>query len=203
MAIFEQHVHDNKTDEWATPKGFIRPLAEAVGGFDLDPCSGAEDKPHAENVYTVEDDGLAQEWFGAVWVNPPFSDKAKWIQKAIEETNRGNADLVVVLLPVDTSTEWFHDLVSNAVVHAFIGPGRQDFDRRSKEPAGGNPSFAIMLAVFGEHAPKELLGYLSRKGIVFYNRSLWKEQNQAVLFAQNGAETDGIEDTDSDREGSP
>jgi phage N-6-adenine-methyltransferase len=187
--MLKQHVHDDKTDEWATPKSFVRPLADAVGGFDLDPASGAEAEPHAAKVYTEEDDGLSQPWHGAVFLNPPFSEKADWIQKAIAEVNEGRADLVVTVLPCDTSTTWFHDMVSEAPIHCFIGPGRQEFDRRGDEPGGTAPSFAVLVAVFGEEMPKELLGVLSTRGIVYYNRSLYRETNQMTF--RNGSQAGG------------
>ena len=179
MAKFEHHIHEDKTDEWATPNSFVRPLSDAVGGFDLDPASGAEPEPHADTTYTKEDDGLEQEWFGNVFLNPPFSNKERWLEKTLQETNSGNADLVVTVLPVDTSTRWFHNYVTDAICHSFIGPGRQDFDRRGKATGSGNPSFAVMVVVFGDRVPKELLGCLNRKGVVFYNRSLYKESHQA------------------------
>lgn len=187
MVVFEDRVFEDSTDEWATPKSLVRPLSEAVGGFDLDPASGAEEEPHAETVYTQEDDGLTQEWFGTVFLNPPFSEKVQWIEKAMAEVNAGNAELVVTVLPVDTSTEWFHELVAQAPVVCFVGPGRQEFDRRSEFPRGERPNFAIQLVVFGDEIPKQLLGVLSMRGIVYYNRALYTESTQ-VTFATGGQE---------------
>lgn len=58
--------------EWGTPEYVVSPLSDALDGFDLDPASGAEPVPYADERYTVEDDGLAQDWFGDVWLNPPY-----------------------------------------------------------------------------------------------------------------------------------
>ena len=70
-----QQVHwSDESDEWATPPSLLRPLDEAVGGFDLDPCSGAEERSIAPETYTESDDGLSKLWHGRVWVNPPYSD---------------------------------------------------------------------------------------------------------------------------------
>lgn len=183
MAVFEEHILKNKTDEWATPTSLTRPLSDAVGGFDLDPASGAEDEPHAENVYTEDDDGLSQEWFGRVFCNPPFSDKVDWIEKAISEVNGGNAELVVMVLPVDTSTRWYHNLVTaEATAVCFMGPGRVDFERREgNAKSRGSPSFAVMLAVFGDIASPSLLGFLNTRGVVYFNRGLYRETKQMAL----------------------
>jgi hypothetical protein len=60
------------TDVWLTPPHII----EALGEFDLDPCS-SEDRPWntAKKHYTIKDDGLIQPWFGRVWCNPPYGPK--------------------------------------------------------------------------------------------------------------------------------
>lgn len=185
MALFKEENYENKTDEWATPDSLIRPLSSAVGGFDLDPCSGAEETPHADKTYTAADGGLKQPWTGTVFCNPPFSAKADWIEKAVDETENGGADLVVMILPVDTSTEWFHDLVAHSVAVCFMGPGRVDFDRRDK--AGGQqPNFATMIAVFGDVVPAELLGFLNTRGIVYFHRALYRESQQTTLVTDGG-----------------
>ena len=51
------------TDEWYTPSWIV----DALGTFDLDPCSPAN-PPHkiAEKIYTEQDDGIVQPWTGRV-----------------------------------------------------------------------------------------------------------------------------------------
>ncbi len=160
MSLFEHKFHEDSSDEFGTPADFHRPLAEAVGGFDLDPASGAEATPLASTRYTEEDDGLAQEWFGTVWLNPPFSEKTRWVRKTRAEVADGNVQTAVVLLPVDTSTQLFHDHVTDARAVCFV-EGRLSF-------IGGdrNPNFGILLAVFG-NVPPELMDVLDRKGTAF------------------------------------
>lgn len=185
MAVWNDDTQEPETDEWATPSSLIRPLSDAVGGFDLDPASGAEDIPHADQTYTAQEDGLTQPWFGKVFCNPPFSEKSEWLKKAVDETENGDAELVVMVLPVDTSTEWFHNYVTKSVAVCFMGPGRVDFDRRDK--AGGKqPNFAIMLPIFGEVVEPELLGFLNTRGVVYHHRALYREAQQTTLIADGG-----------------
>jgi phage N-6-adenine-methyltransferase len=88
----------------------VADLAAAFGEFDLDPCCRAE-TAKAPKFYTETDDGLSQPWHGRVFMNPPYSDIAPWLKKAIAETQAGRAELVVALLPAQTDTRWFHELV--------------------------------------------------------------------------------------------
>lgn len=61
------------SDVWLTPQAVI----VALGGwtsFDLDPCTPeVQPWPTALDRYTERDDGLAQPWFGRVFLNPPYS----------------------------------------------------------------------------------------------------------------------------------
>ena len=160
MAVFKPECYEDSTDEWATPRHIVDPLSDAVGGFDLDPASGAENAPHATHTYTESDDGLHQPWFGAVWCNPPYSDKIAWIAKAHDAVRSGDAQTVVMVLPVDTSTQWFHRLVVGTPVICFV-EGRISFGY-----GDGSPNFAQMLVAFGD-TPDALQDALADLGTVY------------------------------------
>lgn len=168
-------------DEYATPGRIWRPLARAVGGFDVDPASGAEPTPIAPTRYTEADDGLTKAWHGWVWLNPPWSSegdgstKAHWLQKARNEANRDAVDGVVVLVPADTSAHWFHDHVAAADVFCLVGPGRIPFAGEDR-----NPSFALAIAVFGA-APDALVATLQQFGIVVRGGRVVEETVQVAL----------------------
>ena len=53
----------SKSAEWATPRDFYKEL-DAEFHFDLDPCS-THDNAKCALHYTIEDDGLTQDWGGA------------------------------------------------------------------------------------------------------------------------------------------
>ncbi len=54
-----QRPHKGFSDEWLTPPKIV----EALGPFDLDPCSPVNRPwPTAGRHLTIEDDGLAQDW---------------------------------------------------------------------------------------------------------------------------------------------
>lgn len=60
------------SDEWYTPPWII----DRLGPFDCDPCAPPQEaRPFdiAPLCYTKEDNGLAHDWHGTVWMNPPYS----------------------------------------------------------------------------------------------------------------------------------
>lgn len=58
------------TDEWYTPQEII----DALGRFDLDPCAPVSPLwETADVMYNKNDNGLTKDWFGRVWLNPPYS----------------------------------------------------------------------------------------------------------------------------------
>jgi len=71
----------SNTVVWLTPPHII----EALGPFDLDPCSPPDgERPFetATNYWSEADDGLAQPWSGRVWMNPPYGPGMRdWMVK--------------------------------------------------------------------------------------------------------------------------
>lgn len=56
---------------WFTPRIFI----DSLGPFDLDPCTVSFRPFHTANKHyehDLGDDGVELEWFGDVWLNPPY-----------------------------------------------------------------------------------------------------------------------------------
>ena len=157
MTLYTDQSQDTD-DDYATKPELWRSIADAVGGFDTDPASGCENSQIATTTYTKADDGLAQAWDGIVWLNPPFSNKVEWYRKAVNEVNAGNAETVVALAPVDTSTQWFQNWFAKATVICWL-EGRDWYE------ASGSPSFNTAVGVFGE-CPDKLIEFLETVGIV-------------------------------------
>jgi len=85
-------------------------------------------------------DGLAIEWGTCNFVNPPFSQRDKWIQKGFEEWKKGKT--VVFLIKSATDTKAFHKYILPHAEIRYI-EGRLKFGG-SKHPA----PFPSMIAIF-------------------------------------------------------
>lgn len=103
----------SKDQTWQTPASLLSLLLQAVGRseFDLDPCSPRADGPvPACTHWTEADDGLSREWYGLVFVNPPYGRALPaWLAKCASQ-GKGNTT-VVGLVPSRTDTRWWHDNV--------------------------------------------------------------------------------------------
>lgn len=120
----------HKSDDWSTPLDFFNKLNDEFN-FNYDPCP-----------LRSKEDGLLEEWKGNVFINPPYSNIRKFLEKGIDELNKGNSTTLVYLLPARTDTKWFHDLIYNKAEIRFI-KGRLKFGN-SKNSA----PFPSMLVIF-------------------------------------------------------
>ena len=98
----------SSSNEYSTPQKLFDELNK-VYNFTLDPCATKENAK-CKVFYTKEDDGLSKEWYGRVFMNPPYGRIiGLWIKKAYDEVIKGNVEIVVCLLPARTDTRWFQD----------------------------------------------------------------------------------------------
>lgn len=108
----------SNSNEWATPQDFYNELHKEFN-FNLDPCATPENAK-CEKYFTIEDDGLKQNWGGqTVFCNPPYGrDIGKWVEKSYRESLNGST--VVMLIPARTDTKYFHDFIFGKAEVRFI-----------------------------------------------------------------------------------
>ena len=113
------NVHfSSATDLWATPQDFFD-CYNGLYGFQLDVCASPENAKCAR-FFTKEDDGLAQEWTGVCWMNPPYGRDIKhWMRKAYQSSLAGAT--VVCLVPARTDTAWWHDYAVKGQIEFIRG----------------------------------------------------------------------------------
>ena len=96
----------SETDQWSTPQDLYDEL-DAEFGFELDVCAD-EANAKCERYFTEEDNGLAQDWTGTCWMNPPYGEViGDWVAKA-KAASEGGAT-VVCLVPARVDTAWWWD----------------------------------------------------------------------------------------------
>jgi len=111
------NVHfSSKTDMHATPQDFFDALNDEFG-FETDVCALPENAK-CDKYYTPEQDGLAQEWKGVCWMNPPYGREiGKWMKKAYQSSEA----TVVCLVPSRTDTRWWHEYAMKGEIRFIRG----------------------------------------------------------------------------------
>lgn len=136
-------------DEWLTPPEIINDF----GPFDLDPCSPIDRHwPTAKKHYTINDNGLLQNWDGFVWLNPPYGLRIMdWMNRMAMHNNG------IVLIFARTETRHFFQYVWPIAKSIIFVKGRiyfYDVSGNVAQWSGGAPSCII---AYGDEADRRLL----------------------------------------------
>lgn len=128
-------------DEWLTPPHILKEL----GSFDLDPCAPIKRPWDMANChYTIEDNGLAQPWFGRVWCNPPYGlEAAQWLDRLAQHGNG------IALIFARTETRMFFDHVWRRADAVLFIEGRLHFHHVDGRRAAANSGAPSCLVAYG------------------------------------------------------
>ena len=135
----------SKSQEWETPQWLFDEL-NAEFDFTID-VAATKDNAKCKRYYTIEDNGLRRSWTNErVWMNPPYGQHIKeWIRKAWFSMRKPEpAQVIVGLLPVSTSTEWFHKYIYHIAEIRFI-KGRLKFTGSGKSQ---DATFSSMIIIW-------------------------------------------------------
>src|SRR5690606_22396211 len=128
-----------RSNEWYTP-AFI---FEALGcRFDLDVAAPVDGPLHVPCSDWLSENSLECDWYGFVWMNPPFEGRnglSPWLDKFF---SHGNG---IALTPDRTSAPWWQEAARRADATLFID-GKVKFIRpdgnEGKSPSNGTTLFA-------------------------------------------------------------
>jgi hypothetical protein len=134
---------------WLTPRGII----DTLGPFDLDPCAAPQPRPWptAADHITPPADGLSAEWYGRVWLNPPYRDIGRWLGK-LADHGRG-----IALVFARTETTWFTEHIWDRADAVLFLHGRLHFCLPDGTPASGNAGAPSALVAYGRTEARTLL----------------------------------------------
>ena len=102
------NLENHDSDQHFTPKSIFDSLGCL---FDLD-VAASHLPTHVPTLkkYTKDDDGLAQEWHGFIWMNPPYSTPTPWVDRFIAHNNG------IALLPVTRGKWWDRVWASDGLI---------------------------------------------------------------------------------------
>lgn len=113
-----------KADEWQTPPEWIERFSRVLGDIGLDPCwsnvEGQRYDPFADLTWGIEDDALSINSYyweenGPIFMNPPYSDPAPWVDKLSD----CELTFYIALLNSSTSARWWHKMYNASDYIAF------------------------------------------------------------------------------------
>lgn len=138
MSEFYQN-NEKTTDVWLTPPDLVAKL----GHFDLDPCS-PNNLPWklADRFYSLENgqDGLALPWEGRIWLNPPYSNWAKFLEKLSNHENG------IALIFARTETKAFFDYIWDKADSILFIKRRIKFIKSDFSGSGSSTAPSVLIS---------------------------------------------------------
>lgn len=129
-------------DLWQTPRALFDRLDREFN-FKCD-VAASEDNKLCDVFIDEKTNALIVDypWYESNWCNPPYSKNMPWVNKACIEHQKGRT--IVMLVPADTSTQWFKEAYRNCNEVRFIS-GRLSFiNARTKKPVDGNNKGSVL-----------------------------------------------------------
>lgn len=161
--------NDGDGDEWYTPPEVIRAVCAAAGvdRIDVDPCYC--DKGFTDPIRRIDvrqgGDGLTLSWGGPgfAFVNPPYSDAARWIERSHAQARDGYTVIMLIPMRPETAAWWRHVWTSGGYV--VITRGRIRFVAPDgTRPGGGR--IATAFVCWSRALVNRLANALQAEGIV-------------------------------------
>jgi phage N-6-adenine-methyltransferase len=110
-------------NEWYTPQEYVESARFVLGAIDLDPASTeqANETVKARTFFAEADNGLEKDWFGNIWLNPPYAQPtiAQFADKVVAEWESGRITSAIVLTHNYTDTAWFQKVMNSATAICF------------------------------------------------------------------------------------
>ena len=155
----KKRISDSGTPEWYTPEFILDLVRKTFGGaIELDPasCDAAQEVVGAKRYYTVEDDGLAQDWSARnVFLNPPYSAALMrgFADKLIHALDQGLVGEAIFLCNTSSESGFWQDLAGRAAL-VFLPRGKIGFDQVNEDGerynAGPGGFYGRTLFYFGD-----------------------------------------------------
>lgn len=108
-------LHSSETNEWYTPTEYIEAARAVMGSIDLDPASSrqANETVKAGRFFDKLMNGLEHEWWGNVFLNPPYgkisgrSNQDIWSERLIREYECKAVKQAILIINAVPDRKWF------------------------------------------------------------------------------------------------
>lgn len=140
-----------KNDEYYTPREVLHTMTRTFGGkFVYDPASnkGSADYLCIEDYDDINTNGLTKDWStkqGDIWINPPFTLKKEFINKAVETIKNGFQHDIFILVPDKSITNKYMWVLEDISWDLVIPNGRIAFIDKDYNPTKGNFFGSVIL----------------------------------------------------------
>ena len=136
-----------------TPWWFISSIEDYTSlSIELDVCC-APSTAKTKNFLSLDIglNGLYTSWDYVNWCNPPYSDITPWVQKASEESVRGNTTLMLIPDKPEVGYTRLARKYSDTVIHMpfrlnFLRPDGAEFLDKNGKKQG--PKFPVCVYIF-------------------------------------------------------
>ena len=134
-----------------------------MGQIDVDPasCAMANEIVKAGKYYTIDDNGLAQDWFGRVWLNPPYSftERDAFVRMLLAKQFSGETIEACLLLNNTTEVSIEQEALGRCDAVCFI---RARLAFYNETQSKGKGMFGQMVIYYGRNVRKfsEVFGEL-------------------------------------------
>jgi phage N-6-adenine-methyltransferase len=141
-------------DDWFTPPNIIALAVAVMGSIDVDAasCAAANETVGAKVFYDLHDDGLKRPWHGRVWLNAPYSEIGRFVEKMLAEVASGRVTEAILLTQNSTDTMWFQKAAAWASAICF--PAQRIRFVSPHGRASGSPPQGSAIFYFGQHADR-------------------------------------------------
>jgi hypothetical protein len=162
-------------DEYTTSPEIVSVVHAVLKVIDLDPASNSVSNTvvGANLFYDKEDDGLKLEWFGNVYLNPPFSTPlvGMFCEKLCEEYFSGRVKEFIALTLLSPDTKWCKKLLRKEFTHG-VGLRREAFMNNKLEwlpTEDGSPGHLrkSLLFTYGGKFPQRFEKAFSKAGLAY------------------------------------
>lgn len=164
------------THDWLTPPEIL----QALGTFDMDPCA-SQFQPWrtATNQFTIEDDGLARDWHGRVWCNPPYGPHAEKFLKRMSEHGNG-----ITLIFARTETKAFQEYCWKRASGMLFMAGRIKFRLPGGGVSGPAGAPSVLIAFGAKNAEALCDSGIAGYFVPLHNKVSVESQQPSFEFAE-------------------